>query len=281
MRTVYFAHDMRTYGGPEESFQLSVIRKYFPDLLIDNPAEYPNEKMPVYLKHVSESSVLVFSRFMGCVRQGVSKEISRALEAGVPAFEIVEDRISGRHTYPVKCKIPVTVAESVREWVSKSIGPTVSRFCFAGSFRRHQGSTRPVGDLDVLYVPLKDWKKTVESVLNLGFDQTLNGPAHSAMTSWVDGWFVKIELWGTDLNRWPWALIKRTGSNSFNISMASFAKDNGASLSERGLLLNPGKSPERFAVASTESDIFRLFGSRWIPPSEREGYPSHWVVNWK
>lgn len=96
MYDIYYAHHQWKYNTPEEYYELDLIRRYFPNANIFNPAtdlttiESGDEAviMEECLDVVRNSDILVFSSLDGCVGTGVFREVKEAQSKGKIVFYI-------------------------------------------------------------------------------------------------------------------------------------------------------------------------------------------------
>lgn len=102
MYDIYYAHHQWKYNTKEEAYELDLIRRYFPNANIFNPAtdlttiESGDEEMIMEecLDVVKSSDILVFSSLDGCVGIGVFREVREALRKGKLVFYISHDKIT-------------------------------------------------------------------------------------------------------------------------------------------------------------------------------------------
>lgn len=141
--------------------------------------------------------------------------------------------------------------------------PLITKFEFAGSFRRRRDT---VGDIDILAVAddipaaMKYFTKykDVTEVLAQGETKTSVRLKNAFQ---ADLRIVPADSWGA-------ALQYFTGSQQHNIHVRQVAKDHGYKLNEYGLAPN---SPELKTVdASNEESIYKFLGMPWISPEFRE-----------
>lgn len=102
MYDIYYAHHQWKYNTKEEEYELDLIRRYFPNADIFNPAtdlttiESGDENviMEECLDVVRNSDILVFSSLDGCVGSGVFREVREALREGKFVFYISHDKLT-------------------------------------------------------------------------------------------------------------------------------------------------------------------------------------------
>lgn len=101
MYDIYYAHHQWKYGTFEEAYEISLIKRYFPNANIFNPAAdlttipSANEMviMNECLNAVRNSDILVFSSLDGCVGTGVFHEVKEAMSKGKIVFYIYQDKL--------------------------------------------------------------------------------------------------------------------------------------------------------------------------------------------
>lgn len=97
---IYYAHHQWKYGTKIEEYELDLIKSYFPNAYIFNPAVELNvedktedEIMKTCLDQVSLSDIVIFSSMDGLVGIGVFKEVNHAKDKRIPVFYIDKDMI--------------------------------------------------------------------------------------------------------------------------------------------------------------------------------------------
>lgn len=101
MLTIYYAHHQWKYGTRTEDYELKLIRRYFPNADIFNPAtdlvsiKEDGEAiiMDECLKTIEDCDILVFSSLDGTVGSGVYQEVEKAKELGKTIFYIYHDSL--------------------------------------------------------------------------------------------------------------------------------------------------------------------------------------------
>lgn len=86
MYDIYYAHHQWKYGTKVEDYELTLIRRYFPNARIFNPSvdlthtkeDGEEAVMAECLETVRNSDILVFSSMDGCIGTGVYQEIKEA-----------------------------------------------------------------------------------------------------------------------------------------------------------------------------------------------------------
>lgn len=101
MYDIYYAHHQWKYNTPEETYELDLIRRYFPNARVFNPStdlvhlDFGEEYiMGLCLDTVRSSDILVFSSLDGCVGTGVYHEVKEAQKAGKIVFYIYQDKLN-------------------------------------------------------------------------------------------------------------------------------------------------------------------------------------------
>ena len=102
MYDIYYAHHQWKYNTPEEAYELTLIKRYFPHATICNPAtdletaETKNEEiiMVECLNKIRNSDIVIFSSLDGCIGTGVYQEVKEAQKEGKLVFYIFQDKLS-------------------------------------------------------------------------------------------------------------------------------------------------------------------------------------------
>lgn len=98
---IYYAHHQWKYDTHEETYELDLIRRYFPLGKVFNPAtdlkhtatDGEEAIMAECLETVRNSDILVFSGLDGCVGTGVYHEVKEAQKLGRIVFYIWQDKL--------------------------------------------------------------------------------------------------------------------------------------------------------------------------------------------
>lgn len=98
---IYYAHHQWKYGTKTEDYELKLIRRYFPNADIFNPAtDLVSTKedgeaivMDECLKIIEDCDILVFSSLNGTVGSGVYQEVEKAKDLGKTIFYIYHDSL--------------------------------------------------------------------------------------------------------------------------------------------------------------------------------------------
>lgn len=101
MYDIYYAHHQWKYNTRVESYELELIRRYFPNARIFNPSvDLTHTKedgeeivMAECLETVRSSDILVFSSMDGCIGTGVYQEIEEARKKGKLVLYIFHDTL--------------------------------------------------------------------------------------------------------------------------------------------------------------------------------------------
>lgn len=101
MMNIYYAHHQWKYGTKTEDYELKLIRRYFPNADIFNPAtDLVSTKddgeaiiMDECLKTIKDCDILVFSSLDGTIGSGVYQEVEKAKELGKTIFYIYHDSL--------------------------------------------------------------------------------------------------------------------------------------------------------------------------------------------
>lgn len=101
MYDIYYAHHQYKYKTIEETYELDLIRRYFPSMKIFNPATNLetsttlNESaiMQECLETIRNSNILIFSSMDGIIGTGVYHEVKEAQRLGKIVFYIFHDML--------------------------------------------------------------------------------------------------------------------------------------------------------------------------------------------
>lgn len=102
MYDIYYAHHQWKYGTQVEEYELDLIRRYFPNARIFNPAtdlisakeDGEEAIMEECLSTVENSDILIFSSLDGTVGTGVYQEVMHATKCGKIVFYIYKDALT-------------------------------------------------------------------------------------------------------------------------------------------------------------------------------------------
>lgn len=95
-KRIYYAHHRYKYGTKVEEYELKLIKKFYPDADVFNPATdldvydgiSEEEAMKRCIAQVKASDIVVFSSMDGVIGKGVYEELEAANEAGIPIYYI-------------------------------------------------------------------------------------------------------------------------------------------------------------------------------------------------
>lgn len=101
MYDIYYAHHQWKYNTQVESYELELIRRYFPNARIFNPSvdlthtkeDGEDVVMAECLETVRNSDILVFSSMDGCIGIGVYQEIEEARKKNKLVLYIFHDTL--------------------------------------------------------------------------------------------------------------------------------------------------------------------------------------------
>lgn len=98
--SIYYAHHRWKYGTQIETYELNLIRKYFPTSTIFNPSEHldvegRSEKdiMKDCLAAVRDADIVIFSSMNGVVGKGVYEELQEAAKQDKMVLYIFWDHL--------------------------------------------------------------------------------------------------------------------------------------------------------------------------------------------
>lgn len=141
----------------------------------------------------------------------------------------------------------------------------------AGSFRRQKETVadlefviaKPVGILHIMFDGFHKWCHA--NMLNIrGVDERVSGVYKN----------VQLDFEITPPDNFGAALLYFTGSKEFNIGMRARAKELGYKLNQRGLYVVDMYDDSSLVASETEEDIFEALSLAFIPPQQREFFPS-------
>ena len=108
MNKIYYAHHLWKYNTPIESYELDLIKRYFPYHEIINPNGYieQNREESIIMKDcltcIEDCSILIFSSVNGVVGRGVVDEFKKASKLGLPIYYIMDDILYDARGYDFK-----------------------------------------------------------------------------------------------------------------------------------------------------------------------------------
>jgi len=147
--------------------------------------------------------------------------------------------------------------------------PDVSQISAGGSFRRGRET---IGDLDIL-IATKQPQRIIEHFLSHdAIDRVLARGDTKASVLLKNG--IQADLRVVANLEFPFALCYFTGSKEHNVALRGRALQNGWTLNEYRLALEPGSKriPKPIPEIWTEADLYRALGLSYIPPELRENH---------
>lgn len=166
-------------------------------------------------------------------------------------------------------------AKAIAEELKALLEPVCQRVEIAGSIRRQKPE---VGDIELLCIPkfidgVDQLDREIGALViqgRLGFrlnkrGSRAYGPKNKLMVHLPSG--IGVDIFSTDLECWPVALVVRTGSAETNkrIAMAAIRKGWHLRAYGRGFTTPGGEM-----VCRSERDVFELVGLPYLPPEQRE-----------
>ena len=91
---IYYAHPMEIYHTPREFKEIEIIKRYYPQAEIINPAHFQDRpgalhsNIDFFYNLVDSCDILIYSDLGGFVTAGVALEVKRALEQGKPVYRL-------------------------------------------------------------------------------------------------------------------------------------------------------------------------------------------------
>jgi DNA polymerase (family 10) len=167
-------------------------------------------------------------------------------------------------------------AKAIAGYIKTLLEPSCYRIEIAGSIRRQKPD---VGDIEFLCIPkFGGYRDLLDERLKwlIGtrvLDYRLNkrgsktyGPKNKLLLHVNSG--IGVDIFSTDLECWPVALVVRTGGERTNKEIASLALERGMRFHAygRGFTLADGSE----LVCYTEEDVFKAVGLPYLEPWERE-----------
>lgn len=164
-------------------------------------------------------------------------------------------------------RIPREEMDIINITIGKLFAPYNVQWIMAGSYRRGEASS---GDVDLVVIGRSDFRQeqvlyALSSIIvsTLAQGETLSrtiirlGPDYNAH---------RLDVHMATPESYIYTLLHFTGSDQLNKLMRQRVIDLGLTLNEKGLF---GQSTHTSHPASSEEDIFRWLGLRYIPPSGR------------
>ena len=166
-------------------------------------------------------------------------------------------------------------AKAIAEELKGLLAPDCERITIAGSIRRQKPD---VGDIEFLCIPkYSNGVDQLDSEIGalvvqrvLGFrlnklGSRVYGPKNKLMLHIPSG--IGADIFSTDFECWPVALVVRTGGERTNKEIASRAIERGMRFHAYGSGFTRADGSE--LVCKSEEDVFRAVGLRYLEPWER------------
>lgn len=171
----------------------------------------------------------------------------------------------------VKAETALQVAEALKAQLKFYC----HRIEIAGSLRRQRPD---VGDIEILLVPRRQGDvdlldKVVKHMLHEGILKYRRNKKGSRMYGTKNKLLIHVEsgiavdIFSTDEQCWPVALVVRTGPKESNIAIATAAQRKGWRLKAYGSGFDTPNGPIR---CQSEREVFELVGLPYRPPEERD-----------
>ena len=177
-----------------------------------------------------------------------------------------------------KTRCPLSRAEEIANEVVKLLEPGCERAVIAGSIRRRKPE---VGDIEILAIPKYGGLSCHVNLLDqeiidlmhaniLGYrlnkrGSRVYGPKNKLMVHVPSG--IGVDIFSTDEECWPVALVVRTGGAETNRRIAMAAIRKGWHLQAYGAGFS---TPDGDIVCKSERDVFELVDLSYLEPWERE-----------
>lgn len=177
-----------------------------------------------------------------------------------------------------KTRCPLHRAEEIADEVVRLLEPYCERVAIAGSIRRRKPE---VGDIEVLAIPkygglschVNLLDQEILDLMHCGIlDFRLSkhgrrafGQKNKLMVHLPSG--LAVDVFSTDEQCWPVALVIRTGGAVTNKRIATAAIKKGWRLQAYGAGFS---TPEGDVVCKSERDVFELVGLPYLPPEKRD-----------
>lgn len=219
--------------------------------------------------------------------QGVLAEHEEILQkvAALPPEETKTRKSSANLRPEVNAvRRPWAQAHEVVQVISPVLEKYFPQITVCGSYRRRKDTCR---DLDcVVSGKINGWPVSLlfDAVLvDLGVVPTnVIKKGEAQMSFYLDSPSgpYQIDIWYCPPESYGAAVLFATGSGDFNIGMRGWLKSRGMLLNRYGLFKVNGEDKVLLA-ATTEQEIFKAIGMKWVPPQERiefnfEKYRTDW-----
>ena len=157
-------------------------------------------------------------------------------------------------------------AQNIAHELADELKDCTHRIVIAGSIRRRKSW---VGDIELLVIPkgrlldlkLQELIAKGKLAIRGGF-----GPQNKFLTHLPSG--INVDIFATDEERWPAALVVRTGPAESNIKIAMAAKKKGWRFHAYGDGFTDKRGKK--IVCHSERDVFELVGLPYKEPWDRE-----------
>jgi DNA polymerase (family 10) len=166
-------------------------------------------------------------------------------------------------------------AKSIAKELIYYLAPGVNRIVIAGSIRRQKPD---VGDIELLCIPrFIDGVDQLDRVIRTLVDQgnldyrrnklgsRVYGPKNKLMVHLPSG--IGVDIFSTDAECWPVALVVRTGGERTNKRIASAALRKGWHFRAYG---DGFDTPDGHIHCSSEREVFEAVGLPYLSPEERD-----------
>lgn len=166
-------------------------------------------------------------------------------------------------------------ARAIAEELKELLALACDRIEIAGSVRRRKPD---VGDIELLAIPrFEEGIDILERTLGwLMVSQVFDyrrdkrgrityGPKNKLLVHKPSG--IGVDIFSTDEQCWPVALVMRTGGKATNIEISTRARERGLRFHAYGRGFTRADGSE--LVCRSEEDVFRAVGMRYLEPWER------------
>ena len=166
-------------------------------------------------------------------------------------------------------------AKAIAEELLEMLRPACKRITVAGSIRRRR---LDCGDIELLVIP--KYEETIDLLdrelgwlmLKQVFDhrrdklgRIIYGKQNKLLLHRPSG--IGVDIFSTDEQCWPVALVVRTGGKHTNIEISRWAMEHGLHFHSYGRGFTRADGSE--LVCRSEQDVFRAVGLRYLEPWER------------
>jgi DNA polymerase/3'-5' exonuclease PolX len=167
--------------------------------------------------------------------------------------------------------VELGLAKAIAEQLKTRLQVACHRIEIAGSVRRQKPD---VGDIELLVIPRGNMLEKelhdmmMENVLAMRLNKRGNrayGPKNKLMVHLPSG--IGVDIFSTDEQCWPVALVVRTGGEKTNRRIAMAAIRMGWHLKAYGWGF---ATPQGEVVCHSEREVFEFVGLTYLPPEKRE-----------